>query len=74
MRDRARAGFALMVVIAVVLGILIGMRNIGVKQDEGLFSVSEILDSGQEPMSPDEPTLGILTESRQGKGAISSTR
>jgi hypothetical protein len=43
-QDRARAGFALMVVIAVVLGVLIGTRNIRVKQDEGLFSVSKILD------------------------------
>lgn len=59
MRGRARAGFALMVVIAVVLGILIGMRNIGGKQDEGLFSVSEILGAGEEPMSPDEPSLGM---------------
>jgi len=29
MKDRARSGFALMVVIAVVLGILIGTRNMG---------------------------------------------
>lgn len=39
MQDRARAGFALMVVIAVVLGILIGMRNMGMKEDEGMFSM-----------------------------------
>ncbi|MGE5593200.1 MAG: SpoIIIAH-like family protein [Betaproteobacteria bacterium] len=29
MKDRARSGFALMVVIAVVLGVLIGTRNVG---------------------------------------------
>ncbi|HHX26359.1 MAG TPA: SpoIIIAH-like family protein [Firmicutes bacterium] len=54
MQDRARAGFALMVVIAVVLGVLIGTRNIGVKQDEGLFSVSKILDVSHDANSQGE--------------------
>ncbi len=58
MQDRTRAGFALMVVIAIVLGILIGVRNIGVRQDEGLFTMSGIQDIQREPMSPDESTLG----------------
>lgn len=43
-----------MVVIAVVLGILIGTRNIGVKQDEGLFSMSGILGVRQDADSQDE--------------------
>ncbi len=54
MQDRARAGFALMVVIAVVLGVLIGTRNIRVKQDEGLFSVSKILDVSHDANSQGE--------------------
>lgn len=53
-QDRARAGFALMVVIAVVLGVLIGTRNIRVKQDEGLFSVSKILDVSHDANSQGE--------------------
>jgi len=56
MRDRARAGFALMVVIAVVLGVLVGMKNVAVKQDEGLLSVSEISGAWKEPMSQDDST------------------
>lgn len=43
MQDRARAGFALMVVIAVLLGVLIGTRNIRGEQDEGMFSMSGLL-------------------------------
>ena len=43
-----------MVVIAVVLGVLIGTRNIGVKQDEGLFSVSKILDVSHDANSQGE--------------------
>jgi hypothetical protein len=42
-QDRARAGFALMVVIAVLLGVLIGTRNIRGEQDEGMFSMSGLL-------------------------------
>lgn len=57
MQDRARAGFALTVVIAVVLGALIGMRNMRVKQDEGLFSVTGILDAQQEPDVADDLAL-----------------
>jgi hypothetical protein len=58
-QDRARAGFALMVVIAVVLGILIGTRNSGVMHDEGLFSMSGILNVRQDVNSPDEPAPGM---------------
>ncbi|NLS45184.1 MAG: SpoIIIAH-like family protein [Firmicutes bacterium] len=48
MGNRTRAGFALMVVIAVILGIFIGVRNVGMQQNEGLYSVGEILDTGME--------------------------
>lgn len=73
MQDRTRAGFALMVVIAIVLGILIGVRNIGVRQDEGLFTMSGIQDIQREPMSPDESTLGQsfqdMGQEPQGEGS-----
>ena len=61
MRDRARAGFALMVVIAIVLGALIGIRNSGIRQDEGLFSMSDIIGVETEP--------DLLSELQQDEGS-----
>lgn len=53
MRDRARSGFALMVVIAVVLGILIGTRNMGPSPSEttrsAVASTDEIHEGNATP-------------------------
>ncbi len=48
-----------MVVIAVVLGALIGIRNSGMKQNEGLFSISGIRGIGTQPDSSDDSVLGV---------------
>jgi stage III sporulation protein AH len=58
-----------MVVIAVVLGILIGTRNIGVKQDEGLFSMSGILDVPQDANSPGESALEMDSADSGGESS-----
>ncbi|MGE5584272.1 MAG: SpoIIIAH-like family protein [Bacillota bacterium] len=66
MKDRARSGFALMVVVAVVLGVLIGTRNV----QAPLKGRSDLTTGGSaEPATTPE---GILSTARQASPAATS--